>query len=337
MSLQTSRICCLFTLGTALASLAACSHQPVHTDYATFVREPRVTTPGVDYRLGVPDQLVVTVSQPPFQQEHRLTLAHPGDAYVPGYVAVPAVGRTPAELAAALQAQSPDADIAVRVEAFASQKVFVFGQVHHTGGQPYNGANTVLQVLAEAQPNVRADIRHVQVLRPSPDGQFRRRMTVDVDAMVRMGDTTLDVVLDEGDVVFVPPTTLGSLGLAWAQLFSTGSNHAPNKPDRSASTPPPHHEPQAESDPRVAEATEAQARALVQLQQAIHDLNREVQAMRKDAAAAAARQQRTVAADPVQFQPTTTGRTAVYATDHPTRGGAGERPEPTEGVRFWGP
>ncbi|MEO1237002.1 MAG: hypothetical protein AAFX76_09465, partial [Planctomycetota bacterium] len=102
-----------------------------------------------------------------------------------------------------------------------SQTITVVGQVDHPGPQPHHGpATTVLDVVSRAAPTARADVRRIQVLRLSPDTDHRRRLTVDLDALTRRADNTLDVVLAPGDLVVVPPTPLANVGLTLAQPFA---------------------------------------------------------------------------------------------------------------------
>ena len=44
-------------------------------------------------------------------------------------------------------------------------------------------------------------------------------MTIDLDRMITTGDTTLDTVLQEGDIIYVPPNGLARVGLTFQQLL----------------------------------------------------------------------------------------------------------------------
>jgi len=57
------------------------------------------------------------------------------------------------------------------------------------------------------------------VLRPNTDGQLIRRMTIDLNKMVREGDIALDAVLEEGDIIYVPPNPLAAIGMAFQQVL----------------------------------------------------------------------------------------------------------------------
>ena len=108
--------------------------------------------------------------------------------------------------------------VAVRVEGFTSRRVFVFGQVTDPGAQAWDGSNRLSSVLTNARPGHRADLTRVLVLRPGLDGDPRRRLVIAAQHLLETGDTKLDVALDAGDVVFVPATPLGRVGLALDRL-----------------------------------------------------------------------------------------------------------------------
>src|SRR5690606_15438557 len=123
-------------------------------------------------------------------------------------------GKTAEELGEELEAMAlqyyEDADVTVRITSFNSKKIFVFGEVGSAGPYPYTGTNTILETLARAQPTRLADVSRIQVLRPNKKGEMIRRMTVNLDDMVKHGDTSLNTVLEEGDILYIPPTALAS-------------------------------------------------------------------------------------------------------------------------------
>ncbi|MEM9418912.1 MAG: polysaccharide biosynthesis/export family protein [Planctomycetota bacterium] len=354
---MSSRALSLCGLMTGLLWMLGC--QPTqHTDFSAFVQEPRPTVMGQDYRLGVPDELVVTIMSERGVEEVTQTLGPDGKLRLKGFGVVQAAGQTTAQITGTLNeiAQTTKGihSLAVRVQTFASQKVFVFGQVESTGGQAYHGTNSVLEVVAAAKPNLRADVRNVQVLRPSPDGDFRRKMTVDLDAMMRGGDTTLDVVLAEGDIVFVPPTALGSIGLTFQQLFGSTPTSTPQLEPTPREVAVMSSVELPEPEPTVVEnlhRTDAQTlEELAALREALAELAQQLQATRDTdtawlAAWEAQQERRTTkvvfeTATPSQYhtnqEPTPQTTPTVYTTADVQRGGAGEDVSP-EGVRFWGP
>lgn len=317
-----------------LPGLTGCATPaPVYRDYAAFVREPRPTVPGQGYRVGVADELVVSLVKAEGTETRRAIVHSDGSIVLAGFGMIAVADQTCEQIADQLTETAADDDIealAVRVETFASRKVFAFGQVQRPGSQAWHGANSVLDVLTEARPSHRADLKHVQVLRPSPDGEFRRKLTVDVDAMIQSGDTTLDVVLAEGDVIFVPATALGSWGVALDQVFG-------DSPKQSAAA---EQDIEPSSPTVVVEADPEAAKQLAALRVSIGQLNEQLLALRQEQAFQAEEMRQAM-------QDSRQPNTRVVWREHepsaggvmPTsaeRGGAGEG-APPHGVRFWGP
>lgn len=340
---------------TALVLMTGGCRSVHHADYSAFIREPRPLVVGRDYRLGVPDRVVVAIVTDRGVEESAHTLGPAGTLWIAGFGRVTAAGRSCPEIVHELMRNAPDAmhliSLDIRVTSFASQKVFVFGQVSAPGGQAYHGANSVLATLAFADPNFRADTERIQLLRPSPDGEFRRQMTINLDSMIRTGDTTLNVVLREGDVLFVPPTTLGSIGLAWQQVFGA--------------TPPPRVRPGLEealledrSSPPVVPGVECieadvaepivvvgeqnlvpEISALEALRWAVAELTDELQRQR-ELIRASADDGRVVRREPVAWGRVMQGpprpEPVVYLPDERQPHQPGQDPQPA-GVHFWGP
>jgi polysaccharide export outer membrane protein len=205
----------------ALAAATGCA--PTYTDYAAFVQEPRPAVTATEYRVGPPDQIRVQSKRVREINGQSATIAPDGTVMLPLLGRIHAAGKSPEELSTELSYLArdyyEDAGVTVTVTRYASKKIFIFGEVSAPGPYPYYGANTVLETMARAQPTRLADPEKIQVLRPSPDGDVRKRMTIDLNKMVREGDTTLDAVLEEGDILYIPPNPLASVGLAFQQLL----------------------------------------------------------------------------------------------------------------------
>src|SRR5690606_26544621 len=137
---------------------------------------------------------------------HRETIRPDGKLTLPLLGSVFVAGRTCEDVSAQLEAMArdyyEDADVSVRIVSFQSKRIYVFGEVGRPGPYNYNGTNTVLDTLAAAQPSRLADPQRIQVLRPAPNGEFIRRMTISLDDMVKKGDTHLNAVLEEGDIIY---------------------------------------------------------------------------------------------------------------------------------------
>jgi polysaccharide export outer membrane protein len=176
-----------------------------------------------EYRLAPPDVIRLTSKRVRELHGHVETIRPDGKITLPLVGSVYVTGKTPEQASAEIQTLAQeyyeDADVSLRVEVFRSKKIFVFGEVGMVGAYPYDGTNTVLRTLASAQPTRLADPQRIQVMRPNGKGQMVARMTINLNKMIKEGDTSLDAVLEEGDIIYVPANPLASAGLAMQQLL----------------------------------------------------------------------------------------------------------------------
>lgn len=106
-----------------------------------------------------------------------------------------------------------DPSVQVHIVSQPGNVYYVLGQVGGGGPQRYTGRDTLMDALVRAGPTAIAWKSRVKVIRPSPVQGERREIEVDVDHMVKTGDTKMNVLLQPGDIVYVPPTPLGWIGL----------------------------------------------------------------------------------------------------------------------------
>jgi protein involved in polysaccharide export with SLBB domain len=110
-------------------------------------------------------------------------------------------------------------DISVQITEFKSKMIYVFGQVEAPGPKPYTGSDTVLQVLADARLNTIAWPERIIIVRPHDDPSVKQKVTVDLRQMYETGQTTQNFVLENGDVVYVPPTPLAQFNITFNRLL----------------------------------------------------------------------------------------------------------------------
>ena len=209
--------------GLAALLLVGCSSNPRYTDYHAFVQEPRRPASNEPYLIGPPDVLEFKSARVRELNNYRETVSPDGFINVPLLGRVEVAGRTTSAIQAELEDRArfyyQDADVNVRVSKYASKKVFVFGQVTAPGAYYYNGSNTVLDMLAQSKPTELADPGSILIVRPDENGELRARMTIDLDRMITTGDTTLNAVLQEGDIIYVPPSGVAKVALTFQQLL----------------------------------------------------------------------------------------------------------------------
>lgn len=201
---------------TLLASVTGCASQN-HADLVAFLRAHENEISSGEYRVAPPDAIRIHAATAPeidgvtqqIRSDGKIALRLVGEVQV--------AGMTPEETAGKLQEilarYYVDPQVMVEVVDFRSKKFFVLGQVEAPKPYPYTGRDTLLSAIATAKPNFIAWLSKVKVVRPSPDMDGRHVVTVDVNKLIKEGNASENFLLQEGDIVYVPPTPLGWLGL----------------------------------------------------------------------------------------------------------------------------
>src|SRR5246127_1302933 len=126
-----------------------------------------------DYVIGADDQLHISVWKEPDLTE-TLPVRPDGKISMPLLNDVPAAGLTPSQLAASitekLKKYIADPRVTVVVTAMNSRRVFVTGEVTHTGAMPLLPHMTVLQALSSAGFTQFANVKAIYLIRVQ-DGQ----------------------------------------------------------------------------------------------------------------------------------------------------------------------
>jgi protein involved in polysaccharide export with SLBB domain len=195
-----------------------------------FLKAHEHEVSAIEYRVGIPD--VISISAPQVLEIDRVSQQIQPDGKISlrllGQVKV--VGLTEKEIAAKLvtllQPYYEEPRVQVRVVRYESKRIYVAGLVGNAnlngGGQqagelwssvPYTGRDTVLDVLSRVGFSFIAWRSQVHVVRSSPYPGEQREIILDVDHMIATGDTSRNVLLQPNDIVYVPPTPLGWLGL----------------------------------------------------------------------------------------------------------------------------
>ena len=103
----------------------------------------------------------------------------------------------------------------------ASKLYFILGMVRNPGAKVFSGRETTLAAVSRAVPNSLAWRSKIQVIRPSLDPSIPSKIfCMDFKAMTVHGKMQGDVLLQEGDIIYVPPTILASIGLTVHELVS---------------------------------------------------------------------------------------------------------------------
>ncbi|UCE59343.1 MAG: polysaccharide biosynthesis/export family protein [Phycisphaerales bacterium] len=201
-------------LHSAALLLACAGCAPKNADMLHFLREHRHQVSAIEYRVGIPD--VVMISAPRIleidgesqriQPDGKINLRLLGEVKV--------VDMTAKEISAKLEVLLSrfyvDPKVSVRV-GYASKKYYVCGQTR-SGARAYTGRDTLLDAVVNSGVDYTSWTSRVKVIRPSHGETPVRTLVIDVDEMIKNGDWSQNILLEPDDIVYVPPTPLAWLG-----------------------------------------------------------------------------------------------------------------------------
>lgn len=191
-----------------LLCLSGCA--PKNTDMLHFLRESEYDVSAIEYRVGIPDTIRISAPRileidgvdQRIQPDGKITLRLLGPVKV--------IGMTSKEIAAKLEVllnrYYVDPKVSVKI-GFASKKYYVYGR-GGTTARPYTGRDTLFDAVAPFAGDFRAWTSRVKVIRPSHGETPVRTLRVNVDAMIRKGDLSKNILLEPDDIVCIPPTPL---------------------------------------------------------------------------------------------------------------------------------
>ena len=195
-------------------------------DISAFVRPDEVSVTAKEYLLQPPDEIEIHCVRVPEIHLQKQIIRPDGNVTFEGLGDVYVAGKTPAQVANILKTKvselytlSGTQPIDVRVAAFQSKFYYVLGQAYDPGKKRYTGRDSVLAVVAAARPNPMAWNTRIQVIRPSADPDVKAKIfEFNLEDVQNKGDLSKNVMLEEGDVIFIPPTPLAWVGLLVEEL-----------------------------------------------------------------------------------------------------------------------
>lgn len=158
-----------------------------------------------DYVIGSDDVLKITVWKEPDLSE-TLPVRPDGKISMPLLDDIPAAGMTPLMLrdliTARLKKYIDDPRVTVVVTAMNSRRVFVSGEVVHSGPMPLLPHMTMLQALSEAGFTQFANLKAIYLLRTENGKQ--QKLPFNYKEVVKGNHSEQNVVLKPGDTIVVP-------------------------------------------------------------------------------------------------------------------------------------
>ncbi len=214
------RLISMIIVSLITISLTGCfSSHPA--DIEAYLMPHKVDVSAENYILQPPDQIVVHCSEVPEINGQAQLIRPDGKIGFEDIGEIEAAGRTPEQLANILRGKvlelyklEGDNPVNIRIITYQSKKYYVLGQVARPGPQVYSGRDTLFGALALTQPTNLAWVNRIQVIRPSRDENVKAKIfEVNWDRMGAHGEISKDVLLQEGDVIFVPPTILAAIAM----------------------------------------------------------------------------------------------------------------------------
>jgi len=164
-----------------------------------------VSVVGPSYVIGADDVLLVSVWKEP-DLTTTLPVRPDGNISLPLLNDVAAAGLSPTQLAASITEKLKkfvaDPRVTVVVTQINSQKIFVMGEVQHTGAIQLLPNMTVLQALADAGFTQFANTKGIYVLRAENGRQ--KKIPVNYKRLLKGQAIDQNIILKPGDTIVVP-------------------------------------------------------------------------------------------------------------------------------------
>ncbi len=214
------RVCGAIGLATALFA-GGCASK--HDQMVAFLRSHEAEVSTGHYVVRPPDALTINAPSAPEVDGAVQMVRADGKIVLRLLGEVDVAGLTTEEIAQKLKVQLAryyvDPEVVVQVSGYNSQFYYVFGEVSSPGPKRYTGRDTLVMALADAHPTFLAWRSQIRIVRPSVQEGGQKVITVDLDRMLRVGDQTMNILLQEGDAIEIPPTPLAWVGQRVRELM----------------------------------------------------------------------------------------------------------------------
>lgn len=176
---------------------------------------PTPQQPTPDYRIRKGDRLSIKFLYQPELSDAAMIVRPDGKISLPMIDELKVEGLTTKELKTTLEKAYReillDPEIVVNVVEFMAPRVFVSGQVVKPGSYDLRAGQTLFQVVALAGGFTR-EAHRKQILHARPINERELKVVViDITKLLKPGDKKFDLVLQDGDYVFIPESRMSKL------------------------------------------------------------------------------------------------------------------------------
>ncbi|HXM66386.1 MAG TPA: polysaccharide biosynthesis/export family protein [Candidatus Acidoferrum sp.] len=203
---KVAKLACMAVFGLVAIGVWAQSGQ---ADNSVKSAPPEVQASGsgvpADYIIGADDMLHITVWKEP-DMSSTLPVRPDGKISMPLLDDLQASGMTPMQLASAIREKLKkyiaDPRVTVVVTAMNSQRIFVLGEVVHSGPMALLPHMTVLQALSTAGFTQFANLKAIYLLRQQ--GGQQTKIAFNYKEAIKGRGPQQNIVLKPGDTIVVP-------------------------------------------------------------------------------------------------------------------------------------
>lgn len=212
---------CGYFIGLVSLLFAGCA--ATHQDVMTFRHASNTVTSGTSYRVGPTDSISIIAPQAP-EVNASVVVRADGTVHMKLLGEVRVAGLTTREIASKLRhelrAYYQDPAVHVSLARTASRVFYLFGEVNGAGGgagravasRPITGRDTIMNILATYGPTQNAWLSQIKLIRPALDPKDNQEIVINFHKMVALGDMRQNYMLQEGDILYVPPTPMAWVG-----------------------------------------------------------------------------------------------------------------------------
>jgi polysaccharide export outer membrane protein len=215
----------LMELALSLLLIFGTGCSPTVNDIEAFVKPYEKSVTATEYILMPPDRIEVHSTNVPEIDRVFQQIRPDGKVSFQTIGEVEAAGKTPAELTAlitekvsALYKLPSGHPIDVRITAYHSKVYYMVGELVNPGPKEYTGRISSIKAIGLAGLRPTAWKEKFTIIRPSHHPDVVPLSFILDWKNVEKGDLTRDILLEEGDIIYIPPTPLAALGNLFAEF-----------------------------------------------------------------------------------------------------------------------